>query len=73
MAKPEKLYVVLRMPQDSWDTLSETLEMDSESGSFDRDLRKDIRKALDSVEVLEVLDEGVLKEDRKKEEARKKQ
>ena len=72
MAKPEKLYVVLRMPKDSWDTLSETLEMDSESGSFDRDLRKDIRKALDSVEVMELLDELTLKEDRRKEEARKK-
>lgn len=43
-------YVTVRLPQDAWDKLKETLELDSESSAFDPELRKEIREALDQVE-----------------------
>lgn len=46
--QPEEL-VVLVIPRDEWEVLSETLELDSQSAAFDRELRQDIRSALDSV------------------------
>lgn len=65
----KKNYVVLRMPEDAWDTLSETLQMDAVAKNFGQDLRKEITKALGQVEVLETLDPETLKSDRKRERA----
>lgn len=48
--------VRLAIPKEAWATLQETLEMDCNSSAFDKDLRKDIRKALDAVKVEEVAD-----------------
>jgi hypothetical protein len=42
--------VVLRMPAWAWDILLETLELDRESSAFDRELRLDIGRALDTIE-----------------------
>jgi len=41
---------MIRLPQDAWDKLRETLELDSKSSAFDPELRKEIRAALDQVE-----------------------
>jgi len=62
-----KHYVVLRMPEDAWETLRETLKLDSVSKAFDRELRKKISAALAKVEALETLDAETLKADRKRE------
>jgi hypothetical protein len=43
--------LTLRVPEDAWNLLSETLHMDASSGSFDEDLRGEIRAALDRVRV----------------------
>jgi hypothetical protein len=43
---------VIIAPASSWDVLGETLDMDSESGAFDRALRREIRQALDNLVVL---------------------
>jgi len=40
-------YVMISLPQDAWDKLKETLELDSKSSAFVPDLRKEIREALD--------------------------
>lgn len=50
-ASPEK-FVIVTVPQEAWDVLHETLQMDSESSSFDHKLRDQILKALDSIEAL---------------------
>jgi len=40
--------VVMVFKSDSdWHTIEETLRLDSQSGNFDRDLRRDIERALD--------------------------
>jgi hypothetical protein len=44
-----KDYTVLLVPTAAWSTLQETLEMDTQSSSFDSALRKEIRNALDQV------------------------
>ena len=41
--------IILMIPLDKWETLQETLEMDAKSSSFDRQLRQEIRTALDSI------------------------
>ena len=43
-------HVTLRLPQEAWEKLRETLELDSKSSAFDPELRKEIREALDQVE-----------------------
>ena len=43
-------YVMVRLPQEAWDKLRETLELDAKSSAFDPELRKEIREALDQVE-----------------------
>jgi len=43
----------LKVPAHSWDVMAETLAMDSESSSFDPDLRRQISEALQSVEVVD--------------------
>jgi len=43
---------VVFAPQDSWDLLQETLEMDAKSHAFDQDLRSEILKALARITVL---------------------
>lgn len=48
---PEKC-VVLQVPQEAWDTLQETLTLDSRSPAFDPSERERVRKALESVEDL---------------------
>ena len=42
-------HVVVSMPMDSWETITETLHMDSKSSAFDPALRKEISAAVDSV------------------------
>ena len=42
--------VVLLVPTDAWDTLNETLEVDSESSAFDPVLRHAIKAALTQVQ-----------------------
>ena len=49
MQRPTQ-YVVIRLPQDAWDKLTETLELDANSSAFDPELRKEIGEALDQVE-----------------------
>jgi hypothetical protein len=41
--------VVLAMPREAYDLIVETLERDSRSSAFDRELRERVREALDSV------------------------
>lgn len=48
MSKSRK-FVLLQVPADAWDTLHETLAVDTTSTAFDPKLRKEIRKALDGV------------------------
>ncbi len=43
-------YVSIRLPQDAWEKLTETLALDAKSSAFDPELRKEIREALDQVE-----------------------
>ena len=43
---------VLLVPDDAWDVLRETLEVDSESSAFDPDLRHAIKAALDQVQTI---------------------
>ena len=45
-----KKYVMLRIPEESWELLCETLYMDSESNNFSTALRGDLKKALDQIE-----------------------
>jgi hypothetical protein len=44
-----KKTIVLEVPIDAWETLKETLELDTQSAAFDRDLRKKIGQALSEV------------------------
>jgi hypothetical protein len=37
-----------------WEILSETLDLDARSGSFDKELRKDILRALDRTVTIEI-------------------
>lgn len=46
-------YVTLRVPADDWDTLWETLECDSRSSAFDKDLREEISEAMQEVQVVQ--------------------
>lgn len=43
----------LRGPENAWDTLLETLNLDAESHMFDKKIRADIRRALSHVEYME--------------------
>ena len=45
--------VFLVMPEWAYDTIMETLHMDAESSSFEPELRKDIKKALDAIKELQ--------------------
>ena len=45
-----KDYTVLLVPTAAWSTLQETLQMDTRSGAFDPNLRKEISKALNQVQ-----------------------
>lgn len=45
--------VIVTVPVDSWNVLLDTLKEDSESGSFDQELRDQITGALDAVEALD--------------------
>lgn len=47
--KKKEERVLLSIPKDAWETLEETLEMDSISSAFDEDLREEISKALGKV------------------------
>ncbi len=42
--------VTIRLPQETWEKLRETLELDAKSSAFDPKLREEIREALDQVE-----------------------
>jgi len=37
-------YVMLRLPQEAWEKLGETLELDAKSSAFDPELRKEMRE-----------------------------
>ena len=43
-------YITIHLPQEAWEKLRETLELDAKSSAFDPELRKEIREALDQVE-----------------------
>ncbi len=43
--------ITIQMPEDAFDTIIETLQCDAQSSAFDSDLREEIQKALDSIEV----------------------
>lgn len=49
MAKKKTRYVIIQVPEAAWKVLHDHLEMDEQSGSFDRDLRKEIGRALDAI------------------------
>jgi hypothetical protein len=40
---------VVALPQEAWNTLYETLQMDAESSAFDLDLHREINAALEQV------------------------
>lgn len=42
--------VLLRVPRDAWETLSETLAMDTQSNAFDSELQREINDALEQVD-----------------------
>lgn len=50
MGKDTQKYVKLRIPEEDWELLAETLHMDSKSSTFDHSLRNDIAKALDNIQ-----------------------
>lgn len=60
MAKKKKRikYVTLKAPDEAWTFLIEHLEMDARSSSFDPELRREIRLALDSVHATEMKEIG---------------
>ena len=45
---------VIAVPYDAWELLWETLEMDSQAGNFDPELRRRIREALDQVNAVDM-------------------
>jgi hypothetical protein len=45
---------VMAFNNGDWELLSETLELDAHSGNFDKELRKDILRALDRAVTIEV-------------------
>jgi len=45
----EGAVAVVVLPQDAWNTLYETLQMDAGSSAFDLELRKSISEALDQI------------------------
>jgi hypothetical protein len=47
--KTTKKQTVLLVPADAWDTLHQSLVLDTESCAIDPDLRREIAKALDQV------------------------
>src|SRR3990172_502045 len=49
---PLEEYIYLRIPSGAWDFLENTLEVDSRSSNFDRNLRLEIEEALAQVETL---------------------
>lgn len=49
MARKTKEMVLLEMPQETWDFLKETLQMDAQSPAFDIDLRKQIARELGKI------------------------
>ena len=49
MPELDKL-TLIALPDDAWQTLSETLEMDMDSGSIERSLRREIADAFGTVE-----------------------
>ncbi len=51
-ADPKIPIVVIVAPAEAWDLLRETLEVDSRSSAFDKDLRGQICEALESLVVL---------------------
>lgn len=46
-------WITVTLPEDNWDLIVETLEMDASSSVFDRELREQLRQALDSIVVIE--------------------
>lgn len=53
-----KRTVTIKVPEAAWKVLHGTLELDAKSGSFDRELRREISKALDSVRAIELKEVG---------------
>ena len=49
--RPALKTVVVHMKDSSWNTMSETLNLDSKSNMFDKELRDEIRSALDDTEI----------------------
>lgn len=54
----KKRTITIKVPEAAWNVLHETLEMDSQSSSFDPGLRKEIEKALDAVKALDLKEVG---------------
>lgn len=48
--------LTLRVPEEAWATISETIGLDCQSSAFDPKLREEISAAWDQVEQVEVLD-----------------
>ncbi len=46
----DKQYVCIRLPEESWNTLWESLEIDARSTAVAPELRRELREALDQVE-----------------------
>ncbi len=46
----DKQYVYIRLPEESWNTLWESLEIDARSTAVAPELRRELREALDQVE-----------------------
>ena len=48
----ETKYTYLKVPSSEWNLLEETLYMDSESSSFDYELREELTEALETVQTI---------------------
>lgn len=46
--------IVVKIPLSAWRVLLETLSLDAASSSFDDNLRRELRKAMNSVEIVNV-------------------
>ena len=56
MTKTGKV-VYLKIPEEDYLTITETLQLDSESSAFDPDLRKEIRSAIGNMQELKIIEE----------------
>ena len=47
-----KKHITIKIPEDKWNLISETLNMDCQSNWIDEKIRKDIQDALNSIIII---------------------